>query len=324
MLINSDNIFTRSLKIGLCYLLVSSTLLLPNTSYAIYHGSRYDNSIDDGNIAQEITVDDRGRCDVGKLVYNPIGSNKDVNWELTNGVCMALLASVGVTLLAAQSASSHLCAQQQVAAENAAQFAAGVMMSPKMIRDRAKEASRCGALTAAGATAQALACCGAMSASILAAAAAFAALAILWDQAGVTFERARICGHDWQKWSLEVEDSSGEEIWVKGDGDYAKCLKNLFIPNDSQSGNNICGTDNSRGVENRSYREWIYGGKEYKDTSEGGCSNPTSWNSERRNKILGYDDDEQRYYMVGAGGAPFMPVIAFYLRLSAVLTILGR
>jgi type IV secretory pathway VirB6-like protein len=325
MLINSDNIFTRSLKIGLCYLLISSTLLLPTASYAgIQHGSRYDGSInDDGDITQPITIEtSRDRCNVGRLEYDPFDS-KDFNWEVDNGVCIALLVSVGVTLQAAQSASSYACLQPQVAAENAVQFAAGVMISPKMIKDRAKEAIKCKALLTAGSWGLAASCCGAMSASLLATAAAFAALSILWDQAGVTFERARICGHDWKKWRLTIPEggNSSDAIWVKGDGDYANCLKDLFI-HDSLSGSCIDHTitpiENNafRDIKNKPYREWIYGGKEYKDTSEDNCRNPTSWDSERRNRILGYDDDEQRYYMVGAGGAP---VYACYRFLSTAL-----
>ncbi|MBM3579458.1 MAG: hypothetical protein FJX34_01640, partial [Alphaproteobacteria bacterium] len=72
---------------------------------------------------------------------------------------------------------------------------------------------------------------------------------------------------------------------------------------------NDCGSNNRREITNKAWREFIYGGMEYVDSGGGACKNPSTWEkgggaNGRRQQILGYDDDNQRYYMTGPGGTP--------------------
>jgi type IV secretory pathway VirB6-like protein len=57
-------------------------------------------------------------------------------------------------------------------------------------------------------------------------------------------------------------------------------------------------------MQNKLFREYTYGGVEFRDNGENGCSNPSTWDHDRRMKNLGYDDDRQRYYMTGPGSPP--------------------
>jgi hypothetical protein len=86
----------------------------------------------------------------------------------------------------------------------------------------------CGGLVSAGAD-QTRCCAGAVAFSATLAA-SVAALAIIYDTAKITYENARICGHDWQEWT---QDENG--LIVKDKGAYRICLENMFLKGSTTS-----------------------------------------------------------------------------------------
>lgn len=297
----SESITNKLLKLVLCYSLFFAAALFPAQSYAIYDGPRSTSYIPSQSMefmGQTITVP--GHCDVGTIDFDPFMNNQDINWELTNPTCMGFIIGTGASLLAAEFASSYACLQPQLAAEAAAQHASGVPMSPTMIKRRAQEAAKCGALLSAQAWGQAAACCGGLAATLAVTGIAISVLAIIWDQANSAFENAKICGSDWIDWKRDEEDPT---LWKREKGPRFKCLEELFLgKNYGNAYDSFCYQNSSPSITNVSFREFIYGGKEYVDGN--GCGNPVTWDAARRMEILGYTDGSQRYYMTGAGNAP--------------------
>src|SRR3989338_3065635 len=111
-----------------------------------------------------------------------------------------------------------------------------------------------------------------------------AALAIIWDQAKISFENARICGHSWYRWARfntsDQEVSSGGK-WKKVKGPHLLCLENLFLHSTPQTTLNhnasqiaaFCENNDQRLITNKSYREFIYGGIEFEDNGNNSCNN---------------------------------------------------
>ncbi len=275
--------FKKSICVLLCYFFAVSVVFIPKNAYAVYEGVRN-------------TTFSNGRCDVGTLDFDPFGvSSNDTNWELANPVCAAYTASTGATLLALQAVSSYACAQPQAAAIAAASAASGVPLSPKMIKDRVTEATKCGALFSAQNYVQAGLCCGGMSATLIGTGVALGALGIVYAAAKGAFDNARVCGTEWQSWAKNSSDK-----WVKTKGPYRLALESAFAGSNTYNISNI-----KTEVTNVYYREFMYGGIEYVDNGGGdSCNNPWSNKQEKRRRILGYDSDSQRYYMTGPGVAP--------------------
>lgn len=167
-------------------------------------------------------------------------------------------------------------------------------------------------------------CCAAVGAYTSAVGAGISALSVIYGVAQGAYKYAKICGNDWNTWK-EIdengEEKSGTGKWSRGrySGSYGKCLTDLFK---NETGSNQCGIDpndvagtrkvkntvqkfynNTQTIRNKYYREYLFGGVEYEDNGDGKCSNPSSWNKEDRMRILGYEDDAQRYYMTGSGNA---------------------
>jgi hypothetical protein len=155
------------------------------------------------------------------------------------------------------------------------------------------------------------ACCTSVAVYTFAVGAAISALAIIWDAAQNTYQNARVCGSGWQSWAKV------SNIWKRDKGPYLKCVENLFLQNGSDylrcgpilinnSIHNIIPlvTAGKASIENKFYREYIYGGMEYEDKGNNSCDNPPSEGDFDRRKTFGYQDDKQRYYMTGPGSAP--------------------
>jgi type IV secretory pathway VirB6-like protein len=315
--------FTKFLQLFISCFAAACLFFISCNSYALYEGVR------DG-----ITYDDSTyRCDTGTIAFDPFSSNKDVNWELTNPVCIAFSAGVGATMLAAYYAASYLCtapialnaeAQAQGPEEEIEDVTppATSTLIPSTLVKTAQKIKQCASRTAEFATYVAtgngaeaslassdmIKCCTAVTAYSTAVGLATSAMAVTWNVAKITYENARICGHDWQQWQ---KDDSG--IWKFTKGPYRNCVEDLFLENgivDSSCSNYGINSDSSRVgdsqavITNQFYREFIYGGKEFEDSGNNSCDNPSSWSSDDKLTKLGYDSGKQRYYMTGAGVAP--------------------
>ncbi len=132
---------------------------------------------------------------------------------------------------------------------------------------------------------------------------------ITYGIASQVYHKTRICGHDWQVWNKieiktdEFQTDSTRIIWSHGpyidaannNKSYAKCLSDLFTTDTDP-----CNLGNKeKKISNKYYREYIYGGKEYENTSAGSCKMP-KWDRQKQEQILGYHGDKQRYYMRGS------------------------
>lgn len=259
------------------------------------------------------------RCDTKSVKFNPmdvVNGNQDIEWELDNGVCLAYMASSGVAVFTSRriAASACISAARQVKAQQAinASQAAGVVISPDMAREMAKNATRCSAFVAAQSYAQAAACCGGVVATATAVGYAVAALAVIHEVAVEAQTDAHICGENWNVW---YERSRGQEdpddyagipnypganndkmhIYGKGNEDRNVISYQMKLEDDYKNG----AVDMERKITNKRYREYIYGGMEFDDKGTGSCKNPSHWSEATRIKILGYTGDRQRYYMRG-------------------------
>jgi len=290
--------------------------MTPFEAYAIYDGPRDDIGYSDD------------RCETGSFSADPFTSNNDMTWEMTNPICITLITTTGLVMSAAGFYSGKVACipKNPVGAPTAAAELAsdGLPDAPVTTPETARKAGlrglRClkrtaefASLTAAASAAcagpQAAAlcapantlaatagtdmstCCSAVALEAAAIAASVVALMIVYGAAKIAYDHAKICGSGWNKWVQQ------DGVWTKVKGDHPTCLESAF------AGSNSCGYDNTTSITNQKYREYIYGGFEYIDES-GECKNPSSWTSEDREKYLGYDDDEQRYYMTGPGSAP--------------------
>lgn len=362
--------FKQSFSFFLCCCIAVSAVLIPQDANAVFKDVRSPIDWNSGS----------NRCNTGTIAFDPFGSNRDIEWELTNPVCSSLLlGTIGATLVTAQLLSTYGCNPETAAAETTillASVAAGVMLSPKMVTNRAKEATKCTRLlgtcaAAAGASPDcglAAVCCSFMTATLIATATAVAAVASIWEVSKQTYEKAGICGREWQSWSNVVDPVTNKAKWVKGKGSYQKCVQQIFqnngvldagCTNTLTSANTLDGTailtnggaaffkdisdmgagavagDLSRmnaaaadigslgaignapgistamSVSNLYYREYIYGGKEKVDNGPNACDLPSSWDNAKRDRILGYHDGNQRYYMTGPGSAPVFACYRF-------------
>ena len=354
-------------------------MVIPSDAYAVYEGVR-------------TTGFDSGRymCDLGTIDFDPLSFNKDVNWEIANPTCAAFMLASGALIMGTGYVTKGMCIPTNPTgaisapveeASEAAQTPQTPTVTPKTAAYIATRTFRCGKRTAeyyslqsAAATAcatipvpvgcapaQAAAalaltdmarCCGAVAIYTAAVGASIAALAIIYETSRITYENARICGHDWKRWAKNKDGT-----WIIGKGPYRECVENLFLGTGASS--NFCkkysategdvgdilagvaadamgsvadtgvdavntmtlnyagvnqttifddnggigdsASDYVMDIKNKYFREFIYGGKEFKDNKDGSCKNP--WGHNDRIKYLGYDDDYQRYYMTGAAGA---------------------
>ena len=292
--------FLRSLLF--CSLLFTQFFLV-NNCYA-YEGVRVEEENRNG-----IWDASSNTCDLGGLKFDPLTTNRDIKWVISNPTCAGFIVGTAVAVKAAEYYSSYACLQPQLAAEITAQAATGVPISPDMIKRRAQEASTCGALLASQNYGQAAMCCGGLAASTAAMSVAVGALAIIWDIANKSYKETQICGYRWAGW--ESQNVGGYIKWTKSKGPHQKCLENAFNGTTYPCGEAIDGS--SRDIKNKHWREFIYGGMEFEDNGGGSCENPASWDSDKRKRILGYDSDAQRYYMTGPGAVPIFACSRFRL-----------
>ena len=276
---------------------------------------------------KEATARSSGSHTADVLDFNPFGSNMDINWELSNGVCATYIAGVMATLLAFQATSFFYCTPKnptgallissELTKERASAYA---WLTPMTLVNSTFRGYQCGkrtseyySLLAAGgpgspstilAAADMSSCCISFASYAAAITAAVGALAIIYGVGQGAYKKARICGHDWTVWN-KIDDGTGNLVWKRGaySGSHKYEVERPFKEGTA--------TADDLKLSNQDYREYIFGGEEFKDNGEGACKNP--WNSSTRNAILGYDGDEQRYYMTGPGAAPVFACYRFLM-----------
>ncbi len=272
--------------------------------------------------------------------FDPLGvTARDLRWVVTNPTCYGFIAGVGATMLTLHVAGRFACAQNPVAfpfngaISRSSSIPAAAILNVNTGLAVAAFVSDCGEKVAlwsaanatnttppttgtytaqVGAASTSMSYCCASSASYVAAVGvALGVLASLWDVASETYENARVCGHDWYSW--KQFDVNGNPVtgtvstatggyWRRGayDHSYAKKLQDTFIPSSPSASTPPSWMDDERSLTNMYYREFMFNGKEYRDSS-GPCRPPSNWNSTRQVELLGYTDDKQRYYMRGPG-----------------------
>ena len=170
-------------------------------------------------------------------------------------------------------------------------------------------------------------CIGGNAALVTAYSLAVTELAVIYGFANEAYKNTQICGYQWNSWA-DIRDSEGKMTKVRGkyEGSYQLCLDNVFNKADSscleafQPDSSLAASFagflantvfdpaspdvKKREISNRFYREFLYGGIEFEDAGPDACKNPSSWDSEKRRRILGYDNDLQRYYLTGPGKSP--------------------
>ena len=371
-------------------------------------------------IRSPISYDESSKmCQTGPFAGALDQGSKDYNFELSNSHCIAFMAGFGSVLMLNQAITTAICKPTPGTGPTSEGLYPKAAMGPPLPWPTPTSMIKAGMLVsmcaarstdlgaaqldcASGSkllcpaipliTNDMLRCC--PSVLVLGAALSAATVAILaiWGVAERAYNTSRICGHDWEEW---YQEKDGSDQWVRSDGTYQKCLKELFVyggafdvgphnqgvnsgrffnigtrqieqgyvkknlrptaeecraalssvkayGNDDLSLNNttpiplnlfLTGSSESResippglisvvdGVEmidrpwilkalgfgkpkiqNRWYRDFLYGGIEYEDDS---CTNITeSGDPEIDTKVLienfGYNSNYQRYYMRGA------------------------
>ncbi|MBM5782254.1 MAG: hypothetical protein FJ368_02405 [Pelagibacterales bacterium] len=338
-------VLKAKLKSIITFLFLLTSFLLPIDAMAIgYEGVR---SV---NWNQENST-----CDAADLKFDPLTTNKDLEWELTNPTCVAFILGVGTTVKATGYLTKTMCnpmndaglstvatiewpseqalepEEPTITIKTAQGIATRTYRCGKRISEYSAYQTSCAATAATNAyscgqsgiaLSDSIRCCGAVAAYTTAVGAGISALSVIYGVAQGSYNYAKICGNDWYTWK-EVNENGEEELgtgnWSRGkySGSYSKCLTQLFT---DENGANDCGINpngnagsktvngvtqtvfnKNSNIINKYYREYMYGGKEYEDSGDGKCSNPSSWNKEDKLRILGYDSDTQRYYMTGSG-----------------------
>lgn len=304
------------------------TILIPSILTASFFFSSIQNSFAVIDRTRDTHIDGNGRCVTDSIDFNPFGNNNDILWEVDNPICISYVLTTVATVAALEQISSYACLQPQAAAEAAAGIAAGVGLSPKMIKRRAKEASKCSALIAAGSSGQAVMCCGGMAAAVAATGVAATELSIIWQAAVDSQKNAHLCGETWNTWERRLarqrDEADGEGIADYQTGSlpddqfyvYGKKAHSYQAAIEALNANNyagVSGFDPQNPIQTKQYREYLYGGMEYEDNDNGysagddvvsnasssnGCPLP-NWSKPTLKKILGYDSGKQRYYMRG-------------------------
>ncbi len=268
------------------------------------------------------------------LQFDPFGSNEDINWEFSNGACASFMSGVGALMLAAGKFSESMCVATnplgagRISAEFVANRAANAdlpVLTPGILVSTVLRGTQCASrsveyatlATAGGpaspgailAAADVARCCPALGSYVAAVSASVVTLGIMYGVAQGAYKKARICGHDWLTWDKVNANNEHDDngTWVRSN--YSDSHK-YQVENKFKPGGTAAAADFK--LSNADYREYIFGGVEFKDSGPGACKNP-SWSGPTRNATLGYDDDNQRYYVTGPGLAPVFACYRFLM-----------
>ncbi|MBU6140897.1 MAG: type IV secretion system protein [Proteobacteria bacterium] len=320
----ANSLGSKLLRLLICHVFAVSAIIAPYEAHAIYDNARK-NSFNSDTSSSMCNTSDGGKY----LAFDPYGGNVDYEFDLLgNKVCAAISTSVGAATVATWGVVKGLCASatcpNNLAAalrERAQDDATGPLFPFPSPSWPAKLLIWSGACAARSATTAACCanpgtcslgagdatlCCAGAIAFGSAVASTMIALGAVYGKGHQAYDNARICGVQWNAWKqLDSEGNESENgIWTKVKGPYQLCLRRLFLNEENQGNDNSCGSDASPQITNKAYREFIYGGMEFEDNDSGSCENPTTWSDDRKNKILGYTEKKQRYYMTGPNSAP--------------------
>jgi type IV secretory pathway VirB6-like protein len=253
------------------------------------------------------------------LDFNPFANNPDLAWDISNGVCAAYVASSSALILTTMYVMSWACNDIAASTIYSASVAAGVPLSPQMVKDQAKSSAYCATqaiacynpVTAAVACPIAGACCVGAALNAAAVSAAVTALAIIYGVANGAYQKARVCGYDdnnhpWKSWT--TVDSNGNTVstggtWKKGA--YSDSYKKIVQDNITSGA--------VPNLKDKKYREYIFGGIEYEDNGDHACGMP-DWSNTTKDSVLGYHDKKNLvYYMTGSNEAPVFACYRFLL-----------
>lgn len=254
------NIFVAAfLAVFFCVYLFSA-----QTSYATSSpsGSYSDGDCDDPNmcgIGRIRSCSPSGNS--GGLLFDPTMNGADVMFDLSNPICLNVIAT---SYAAVKIAIASMC------------YACGLTKYPSATPSPVRDTSLIVSGGIKAATSGSAACASAVADASSAMAIALAQLAVIYGTAKLVFDNTTVCGADWldadpTKYNISRGAFKSEiEQWVKDN------------PNADFSSQN--------------YRQWYYGGIEYEDRRSNGdyCEDPTGSNVKS-----GGHFPRQKYYLRG-------------------------
>ena len=222
--------FFKPLRLFFAYFIAVSAVLVPIESYAIYEGVRDNIGYHGGGASNKYT------CDTGTIEYNPFGANNDIDWEISNPICITFFITVGLIKETTAVVTDANCIplnafglKQQVQERLADLGSQDLLptLNPFTLMKSGSESAKCGsrignimeasaAQSAACGGPQAAAlcvpagaqttlaisdatrCCASYAAYLIAIGAALAVLATIYGVAKTTYEKAKVCGNEWK------------------------------------------------------------------------------------------------------------------------------
>ena len=224
------------------------------------------------------------------------------NWEVTNPVCIALVAGYKATQIALSTAADIACTNavdpQQITWKQG--LLAGIGLSPLAFSGFFKQIKACPTNPA---------CCVAASSFLASLFAIATANGILYGVSKEAYDNNVICGNSWLSWSNQSDNNNNKAKTCR-QGAYKGSVKKQLSDCFSSGASKLCG---DRAITNENYRSFIYGGIEYEDNrSSDACKNPENWSSAEKMAKLGYNSENQRYYFTGPGQTPVFACYRFY------------
>lgn len=285
------------------------------------------------------------------LNFNPFANNQDLHWDPSNPVCGTLIAVAATSLIGIKTMCGYQCANFTEGPIYSASVAAGVPLSPQMVKDQAKDVAYCSTqayacstgVGAATSCPAAFGCCGSLVAVAAVTAGLVGSLGVIYGVANGAYQKARICGtsigthnvHNgkpWSSWSLQpnpnspsvtsdvstVASTSTDSADPKNPaqiymfGTYSGSYRQDLVDRYSGTISPNPALSMKNPMKDRGYREYLFGGVEYEDNSDNPCELP-KWSGDLKNTILGYDSGKMRYYMTGPNSTPVFACYRFLM-----------
>lgn len=202
------------------------------------------------------------------LEFDPADGGDDVEFVMTNEVCLAVIATSYASVKAAVAAMNSACGN-----------GSSVRITPSLLLDgidAVKGGVKCS-------QEKQVSCCIATAAAFASLTAAVAALGTIYEVAKDVYDNTEVCGADWMKANPSKYDFSA--------ANYKQTVQSKIEGYIRDKNYTSTGLDQA----NKYYREWFYDGKEYEDNPYQGsaCYDPT------RDKDQYGNYKKQRYYLKG-------------------------